>query len=53
MSNRVFKLKDNTLYCVSGDQTYYHLDPKEATLIMLSAKPYKGKPGNYFDPGHA
>ena len=53
MSNRVFKMKDNTLYCVSGDQTYYHLDPKETTLILLSARPYKGKPGFYFDPGHA
>lgn len=53
MSNRVFELRNNTLFCVTGDQTYYDIDPKEATIIILSAKPYRGKPGNYFDPGHA
>lgn len=53
MSTRVFKLEEDSLLVVSGDQTYYNLDPKEATFIMLSAHPYNGKIFEYFDPGHA
>ena len=53
MSTRVFKLEDNFLQVVSGDTTYYMVDPKEATYIMLCAKPYSGRLYDYFDPGHA
>lgn len=55
ISTRVFETQEDTLYVVTGDQTYYCLDPKEATLIMLSAiaRPKKLYNYNYFDPGHA
>lgn len=53
MSNRVFELHENTLYCVTGDQTYYSLEPKETTFILLVAQPRPNKLSNYFDPGHA
>jgi hypothetical protein len=51
--NRVFKLEDDNLLVVSGDQTYYNLEPRQATLILLSAQPYTGRIYDYFDPGHA
>lgn len=53
ISTRVFKLENNSLLCVTGDQTYYNIDPREATLILLSARPYGGKLHDYLDPGHA
>ena len=53
ISNRVFKLEDDNLLVVSGDQTYYNLEPRQATLILLSAQPYTGRIYDYFDPGHA
>lgn len=53
MSTRVFKLEENNLLVVSGDQTYYNIDPKQATFIILSAQRYSGKIHEYFDPGHA
>lgn len=39
--------------CITGNQTFIHIDPKEATYIILSARPYKGRLYDYFDPGHA
>lgn len=54
MSSRVFELTKNELICIRGfNETYYPLDPKETTLILLSAKPYNGRFSKYFDPGHA
>ena len=53
MSTRVFELRDNELQCVSGDTTYYYLDPKETTFIILAARPRNARLAFYFDPGHA
>ena len=53
ISSRVFELKDKRLHCISGDTTYYYLDSKETTFILLSARPRTSKLFNYFDPGHA
>ena len=53
ISIRVFELVENTLFCVTGDTTYYYVDPKEATYIILSAHPKTNKIFSHFDPGHA
>ena len=54
ISNRVFELEGEKLMCIKGfETTYYYLDPKETTFILLSATPRNNRLSNYFNPGHA